>query len=575
MLINKTRATALEDFLQARRQANLQSLLARMSGRSIDLLNYEDVRRALKVTTRVDRGLQEIELDAIIGSVGRYTDFTRTFLPRSDSSKERWATVRQIATDGEGWPPIAVYQVGDAYFVLDGNHRVSVARALGMKSIQAYVTEALTHIPLSPDVQPDDLIIKARYADFLQRTNLDQLRPQADLSVTAPGAYRILDEHIAIHHYYLGLNQQRDIPYAEAVASWYDHIYIPIIEVVRGRDILRDFPQRTETDLYIWLSRHRADLQAELAWEITTEDAATDLLGQQQEGGLARLGEKLITSVLPQGLQVGPEPGEWRKQQLARRYTGNLFANILVPVNGAEDGWCGLEQAMIIARREESVLRGLHIVPTTAAQEGAEATAVQTQFAQRCQENGIQGSLILENGPVPRLICDRARWNDLIVVNLTYPPGKAMLARLGSGFHQLVQRCPRPILAVPHTFSPLNRALLAYDGSPKAEEALFLATYLAERWQIELVVVMAQDKNPVSASSQQHARDYLELHEVTATMIVAAGNAAKVIQETAVAYGCDFMIIGGYGAQPVVEVVLGSTANDILRRTNMPVLICQ
>ncbi|MCA9960289.1 MAG: universal stress protein [Anaerolineales bacterium] len=575
MLVDAQRASALDDFVQARRQADLQWLTARMTGRSIDLLNYEDVRRALKATTKVERGLQEIELDAIVGSVGRYTDFTRNFLPRSDSMRERWARVRQAATSDEGWPPVQLYKVGDAYFVLDGNHRVSVARTLDMATIQAYVTEVITRIPLSPDVQPDDLIIKARYADFLEQTKLDELRPGADLSVTAPGAYRLLIEHIEVHHYYMGLNQQRPISYAEAVGSWYDHVYMPIILAVRERGILHDFPERTETDLYIWLSRHRAELQEQYEWEITTEDAITDLVNQQHEGGLARLGELLVTNVLPQELQSGPEPGEWRKQHLIRRYTGNLFTNVLVPVNGDEGGWCGLEQALVIAQKENSYLRGLHIVPTLDTKEEEAALAVQSRFAQRCQEAGVQGSLILETGNVANLVCDRARWSDLVVINLTYPPGKAMLARLGSGFHQIVQRSPRPILAVPRKCSPLQRALLAYDGSAKAEEALFLATYLAEQWHIPLVVVIVQEKNSSSAAMQEHVQKYLSVHEVTATMVIKKGKAAKVIQETAVAHGCDFIIMGGYGARPVVEVVLGSTANDVLRRANMPVLICQ
>lgn len=578
MLADSSRATALEDFVQARRQAELQRLTARMTGQSIDLLNYEDVRRALKATAKIERGIHEIPLHTIVGSVGRYTDFTRSFLPRSDSMKERWATVRQLATESTGWPPIQVYKVGDAYFVLDGNHRVSVARSLSMPTIQAYVTEIITKIPLSANVQPDELIIKERYTDFLEQTHLDELRPNADLSVTAPGAYRILDEHIRVHHYYLGLNQQRDIPYAEAVASWYDHVYMPIIQVVRERGILRDFPNRTETDLYIWMSRHRAELEEMLGWEISTDEAATDLIVQQEEkndGTLLRLGEKLVASVLSAETPPYSEPDEWHKQRLTRRYIGNLFAHILVPINGTETCWCGLEQAIVIAQRENSYLRGLHVVADSAAKESADSLALQEKFAQRCQEAGVPGSLALNVGAVSHTICERAQWNDLVIVNLTYPPGKAMLARLGSGFHQLVQRCSRPLLAVPRTTSPLQRALLAYDGSPKAEEALFLATYMIEQWHISLVVAIVQDKKTVARSLQQHVRKYLDIHEAAATFVIEKGKAARMIQKTAVSYGCDFIIMGGYGAQPILEAVLGSTANDVLRRANMPVLICQ
>ncbi|NIU60739.1 MAG: universal stress protein, partial [Pseudomonas stutzeri] len=212
--------------------------------------------------------------------MGRYNDFTRSFLPRQDSDQERWAKVHVAATGLVGLPPIEVYQIGEAYFVLDGNHRVSVARQLGATHIQAYVTEVRTRVPLSPDVQPDDLILKAEYADFLEHTCLDEIRPEADLSVTAPGQYRVLEEHIEVHRYFMGLEQEREIPYEEAVGHWYDEVYLPVVQVIRERGILRDFPGRTETDLYLWLSEHRAALEQALGWEIEPEAAATDLAAQ-------------------------------------------------------------------------------------------------------------------------------------------------------------------------------------------------------------------------------------------------------------------------------------------------------
>jgi len=173
--------------------------MARLTGRSADLLSYEEVRQKLKVKGMGKWGLEDIPLDAIVGSVGRYTDFTRSFLPRQDSDEERWARVKVAVTDLGGLPPIEVYQIGQAYLVRDGNHRVSVARQVAATHIQAYVTEVRTKVPLLPDTQPDDLILKAEYTDFLERTRLDELRPEADLSVTVPGQYQALEEHIEVH----------------------------------------------------------------------------------------------------------------------------------------------------------------------------------------------------------------------------------------------------------------------------------------------------------------------------------------------------------------------------------------
>lgn len=570
-----TSSSAKEDFHRARRQAALQHVYNRLMGKPKTLMAYDEVRRALKAKSQIDRGLQEIPLEAIAGSVGRYADFTRSFLPLSDSMEERWARVFEIATDGTGWPPIQVYKIGDVYFVLDGNHRVSVARQLEMKTIQAYVTEIMTKITLTPDTSPDELICKARYAEFLNRTDLDKLRPQADLTVTAPGAYRILDEHIRDHHYFLGLNQRQDVPYLEAVASWYDHIYLPVIQVIREKGLLHDFPDRTETDLYIWLSQYQAELEEALGWNISTQAAADDLADTRSEKqALARVSKRIIDAIVPDELQAGSDKGEWQRQTLIQRYLDQLFNYVLVPISGEDQSWKGLEQALTIARRENSQLRGLHIVPDAATKDRPEVKAIQEQFSRRCVEAGIDGRLILETGPIARTIVDRARWNDLIVMNLTHPPGKTVSARLGSGFRQVIQRSPRPILAVPGTVSPLDKALLAYDGSPKSKEALFMAAYLAEQWQIQLAVVVAHEKKAPETAVTDHARRYLELHEIDAEFVIEPWKAADLIMATTVTHTCNLIVMGGYGAQPVVEAVLGSTANEILRRTQIPTLIC-
>ncbi len=185
-------SAVLRDFQEARRRAALEDLKARLTGKSDDLLSYEEVQDLVQPDGSTSRGLQEIPLDAIVGSVGRYRDFTRSFLPRLESNKHRWANVKLRALYRGGVSPIEVYQLGDVYFVLDGNHRVSVARQLGAETIQAYVTQVHSRVPLSDDVHTDELIIKTRYARFLDATALDQSRPGLNLLVTAPGQYRKL-----------------------------------------------------------------------------------------------------------------------------------------------------------------------------------------------------------------------------------------------------------------------------------------------------------------------------------------------------------------------------------------------
>ncbi|MBU0491618.1 MAG: universal stress protein [Chloroflexi bacterium] len=567
---------ALRDFQAARRRAALEAIMARLTGKSTDLLSYEDVRQKLHARECAAKTLQDIPLDAIVGSVGRYNDFTRNFLPRQDSDQDRWTRVQTAMTDSAGVPPIEVYQIGEAYFVLDGNHRVSVARRLDTSHIQAYVTPVYSPVPLTPDVQPDDLIIKAEYADFLAHTHLHALRPLTDLSVTVPGQYQALLEHIEVHRHFMGLEQQREIPYGEAVAHWYDTVYQPVVQIIREQGLLRDFPGRTEADLYLWLADHRADLAQELGWEVQPQAAAADLTARfsSRPGHVAsRAGRWLRRTILPEELEAGPPTGQWREDWLTHRPQDRLFADVLVAINGQEAGWLALDQALHLARRDGSQLHGLHVVPSAAEQDAPAAQGIQAEFDRRCAQAGVAGRLALEVGDVAHAVCQRARWVDLIVLSLNYPPPPQRMGRLGSGLSTLIRRCPRPILSVP-AVSPLDRALLAYDGSPKSDEALFVAAYLAGQWRISLVVVTALDSRP-AADALHQAKEYLSMRDVPATFTERAGPADETVLAVAQEHACDLLIMGGYGHSPMVEVMRGSVVDEVMRVSQQPLLICR
>ena len=552
--------------------------MAGLTGRSASLLAYEDVREKLKATRSRDRRLKEIPLDAIVGSVGRYCDFTRSFLPRQDSDEKRWAGVRDAMTGGGQTPPIEVYQVGQAHFVLDGNHRVSVARQLGRTHIRAYVTAVHTKVPLSPHDEPDDLILKAEYTEFLENTHLDGLRPDADLTVTVPGQYRVLEEQIEVHRHLISLEREGPVTLEEAAAHWYDDVYTPVIKVIRTTGILRDFWGRTETDLYVWLSEHRTSLEEELGWTVEPEAAAIDLAARyspKPERVAARVGKRLLDVVTPDEIEAGPPPGQWRRERLAARRGDRMFADILVAINGHRASWSALDHALFVARYEEAQVHGLHVVPSKARLRDAKAQTLLAEFDRRCQAAGVTGELTLEVGEVARKICDRARWTDLVILSLSYPPAPQPIARLGSGLSTIIRRCPRPLLTVPRIEPHLRRALLAYDGSSKSEEGLFIATYLTVRWNIPLVVVTVIEMGRTTSDTLGRAQHYLEERGQRATFVKARGTVEDVIVETAEAHECDLIIMGGYGFSPVMEIVLGSSVDAVLRTSRQPILICR
>ncbi|MBL6983120.1 MAG: ParB N-terminal domain-containing protein, partial [Anaerolineales bacterium] len=332
--------SAVSDFREARRKAALQGVMARITGKPTELLSYEEVRQKLHALESGVQKLRDIPLDAIVGSVGRYTDFSRDFLPLMDSDQDRWAHVMAKATGLTGLPPIDVYKIGEVYFVSDGNHRVSVARQLDAKQIQAYVTEVKTRINITPDMQPDDLIIKAEQIEFLEITQLDRLQKGSDFTVTVPGKYPILLEHIEVHRYFMGIDENREITYDEAVEHWHDEVFCPIIQIIRERGILRHFPERTETDLYLWISRHRTKLEDALGWHIETEVAAVDLehrFSPELSQTFSRVTSRIYDAIIPDALEAGPPPGAWRDEAIRRRSEGNLLSNILVSVSPTDE----------------------------------------------------------------------------------------------------------------------------------------------------------------------------------------------------------------------------------------------
>jgi len=277
-------AQASRHFSKARMQAFWQEVWALLTGKSIDLLRFEEVKQRLRLTDERYLGLREIPLDKIVGSVGRYRDFTRTFLPRTNAVRSRWQRLDALARGPEGFPPIEVYKVGEVYFVIDGNHRVSVARQLGAKTIEAYVTELRTPVPIDENTTEKDLIQKEAYAEVLRRTRLDVLRPEAQIILTEPDRYNQLLEHISVHRYFMGIDQQREVSWEEAVASWYDNVYMPLVKLIREYEVLEYFPGRTEADLYAWLIKHQEAMRLYHGGEyMTPQETVADFLSKLPE----------------------------------------------------------------------------------------------------------------------------------------------------------------------------------------------------------------------------------------------------------------------------------------------------
>lgn len=368
------------------------------------------------------------------------------------------------------------------------------------------------------------------------------------------------------------------MPYAEAVGDWYDRVYAPVAAVIREQGALGDFPGHTETDIYLCVSGYRALLDEALDWAL--EGAAP--ADPELSGKPGRMLKPLTDGVLDRlrGMGDGPKPGDWRRARLLARagqvagQALHLFTTLLVPVSGQEAGWQALDLALQVACRERGRVLGLHVMPEEAQRDSEVAQVVRDEFERRCKETGVVGRLAVEVGSVTDHVCERSGWADLTVLHLAYPPPQEPLARLSSGIRNLLRCCRSPLLVTPGKLvAALERVLLAYDGSPKAEQALFVAIYLAQRWAASLAVVSVGESTSDAERTLARAHRILEEHGVTATEVAAAGCVADAILATAESQDSSLIVVGGYGYAPVLEMALGSTVDELLRRSRLPTLI--
>lgn len=241
-----------------------------------ELMPFDAVRH-LRPKSESYGGVQAIPIKQIVGSVDRYRDFDHYFLPRYNRPLNRWVGIRRAKLEGVELPAIEVYKVGDLYFVKDGHHRVSVARDEGQVYIDAEIIEL--NVAVKPDANDSikNLIIKGESAQFIEGNRLDTLRPDHfEILFSVPGRYDVLLEHIRTHQYYLGQENNRSVTWDEAVMSWYDRFYEPIVKDIRQHNALRRFPGRTEADLYIWIMDHRHYVQKRLGVDIGPDHATQD-----------------------------------------------------------------------------------------------------------------------------------------------------------------------------------------------------------------------------------------------------------------------------------------------------------
>jgi hypothetical protein len=272
-----------KDFSRARRRAFLRRIGAylRKDPGSNQLLSFDEVKSALGAVEQVYLGMRTVEVAKIVGSVGRHRDFDREFLPSKGDLGARWKRIDEMMHRAEELPPVSLYKIGDAYFVRDGNHRVSVARQQGVEMIDAEVIELRSRVPIDSAITARDLLHKLEQRRLLERLPIDRVLPEIKVELSDVSDYRRLATHIEAHGFRLSQLWKRYVSPEEALRDWYEYQYSPIAEMIREERVLEAFPDRTELDLYLWIVNHREQLALETRDEGVPPEAAKDDIMRQ------------------------------------------------------------------------------------------------------------------------------------------------------------------------------------------------------------------------------------------------------------------------------------------------------
>lgn len=269
-----------EDFTKARARGRMQSILSTLQWKNSDLLSFYEVTALLKPRHETYLGMRTIPIDKIIGSEGRYHDFTLAFYPKKELLRTRWESIDRAHHQYVNLPPISVYKLGDWYFVRDGNHRVSVAKTQGVEFIDAEVVELDSEIPIEPGLTKRQLskrVVSYERERFLELYHPEKYLDMSQIEFTAPGMYPEMVNHILVHKYYINQNQTEEISFEEAAKSWFDNVYMPIVREIRHEHLLSTFPGHTEGDLYMWIVRHWDNLKNTTgSQDVSIHNAASD-----------------------------------------------------------------------------------------------------------------------------------------------------------------------------------------------------------------------------------------------------------------------------------------------------------
>lgn len=280
-----------EDFAKARHRALFNEVQHLLHPNEAELISFKDIKNLLRPKGEVYEGLKTIPVDLIVGSEGRYQDFDNRFFPRSTHLKSRWEHVDMAHLQDVVLPSISLYELGGVYFVRDGNHRVSVAKSKGIEFIDAEVVSLQSEIKLHPGDSFSKMtrqVIEYEKRIFYGETGFGDVTDYWCLDFSTPGQYDVIYNHILTHKYYMNLDRSEEIGMDEAMLSWYERVYLPILRAIDRHRIMRSFRGRTKSDLYVWMIKYWDDIKGRFGSDVPIDEMAAKFVDDHGRPPLLR-----------------------------------------------------------------------------------------------------------------------------------------------------------------------------------------------------------------------------------------------------------------------------------------------
>ena len=276
-----------------------------------------------------------------------------------------------------------------------------------------------------------------------------------------------------------------------------------------------------------------------------------------------------------------------------------MIKNILIPLDGSEHGKAALDYAIWLAQGFNGTLLGQHVIDTISI-EGTffhdisgslgfepyldfsskmreildeRGKIILADFAELCGNKKIRYQSFLDMGLIANEICERAKVADLVVIGHRGVNEEFSTGLLGTTAESIARKCPRPILVSTKQFKPIERPLLAYDGSQRASTAMELAAEFCSVLKLPLAVLTIARDEELAQANLRRARSYLSSYAIEVSYETARGYPEQKIIERLVNGNHDLLFIGAYGHRRIIEMVLGSTTEYVLRNAPCPLLM--